>query len=152
MSLEQRLNDELKAAMRARNKIRLEALRALRGDVLKEEKSGDDVVVDDALIQKFAKTQIKQRKDAIDAFRGAGRNELAEPEEIIIAVLQEFLPQAISADALAELIDTAVAGLEAPSPKDMGATIGKVRGQVAAQGLDVDGRELASAIKAKLSQ
>ena len=151
MSLDQRLKDEIKAAMRSRDKARLEALRALRGDVLKEEKSGNDTVVDDALVQKFAKSQIKQRQDAIDAFRTAGRDELAAPEEAIIAIMQEFLPQAISADALAKLIDEAVAGIEAPTAKDMGPTIGKVRGQVAALGLDVDGRELAAAVKAKLN-
>ena len=64
--------------------------------------------------------------------------------------MQEFLPQAISAEALAALVDAAVAELESPSARDMGPTIGKIRGQVAAQGLDVDGGELAAAVKAKL--
>ena len=151
MSLEQRLNDELKNAMRAKDKVRLEALRALRGDVLKEQKSGDDVVIDDDLVQKFAKTQVKQRCDAVQQFKDAGRGELAEGEEAIIAVLREFLPEPVSPEKLAEMVAAAVAGLEAPTMKDMGKVIGQVRGQIAAAGLDVDGGQLAAAVKAKLS-
>ena len=152
MSLEQRLNDEIKTAMRAKDKVRLEALRALRGDVLKEQKSGGDAEITDELVQKFAKSQVKQRSDAVKQFRDAGRAELAEGEEAIIAVMREFLPEPVSAEKLTEMVDAAVAELEAPSMKEMGKVIGKVKGQIAAAGLDVDGGQLAGAVKAALSK
>jgi uncharacterized protein YqeY len=151
MSLANCVNDELKAAMRAKDDVRKEALRALRGEILKIEKSGSDAGVSDDDVIKLAKTQIKQRQDAINQFQAAGRPELAAGEEAIVAILREFLPEPLTADELAALVDQAIAAAGAESMRDMGKVMGAVKPAIAATGKDVDGRALADMVKAKLS-
>jgi uncharacterized protein len=148
MSLEQDINDALKAAMRDRDQKRLVPIRALRGEVIKMQKNNEEVT--DEALTKIVKSHVKQRQDAITMYESHGRSEQAEAEKSEIAVLSEFLPEALSEDELGALIDAVVAETGAESRKQMGQVMGALRPRIAATGKDADGRLVAELVKARL--
>jgi len=151
MELKERINVDLKDAMRARDKTRLTAIRALRGEVLKIEKSGADKEATDDAVVKAAKSLIKQRRDAIDQFTKGGRDELAAQEKAEMAVLEGYLPAQLSDSEAQELVEQAIAQVGAESLKDMGKTMGTVQKLLRDTGKDADNRMLADLIKQRLS-
>jgi uncharacterized protein len=96
MNLQHQINDEIKAAMKSGNKLRLETLRSIRAGIIEFEKSGAgrEMTNDDG--QKILSTAAKRRKDAAEQFQAAGRADLAEKELAELAIIQEFLPQQVS--------------------------------------------------------
>jgi uncharacterized protein YqeY len=149
MSLEKDVNEALKAAMRDRDQKRLVPIRALRGEIIKMQKNNEDVT-DEALV-KVIKGHVKQRQDAITMYESHGRAEQAEAEKSEIAVLQEFLPEALTEDELGAMIDAVIAETGAESRKQMGQVMGALRPQIASSGKDADGRLVAELVKARLS-
>lgn len=149
MGLEKDVSDALKAAMRDRDQKRLVAIRALRGEIIKMQKSGKEVT-DDA-ITKMVKAAVKQRQDAIAMYESHGRDEQAEAERAEIAVLKEFLPEALTEAELGALVDAVIAATGAESRKQMGQVMGALRPKIAASGKDADGRLVAELVKARLS-
>lgn len=124
MSLTETINQQLKAAMLASDKIRLETLRSIRALILEFEKSGVDraMTAEDEI--KILTSAAKKRKDAIEAFGAAGRTEAADKERTELAIIQEFLPEQMSDDAIRAELTSVIAAIGASSPSDVGKVMG----------------------------
>jgi uncharacterized protein YqeY len=119
MSLKDRITDDMKAAMRARDSERLSAVRMLLA-AIKQREVDERVVLDDAAIVAIVDKLCKQRKDSIAAFQQAARDDLVAKETAELAVLEAYLPQRLSAEA----VDTAVAALVAEQASELGRAVG----------------------------
>ena len=132
MSLRDRLDEELKAAMKARDTMRLEALRMVLAAVQKAEKEGKHTLVDDEMLVVLTR-ELKVRHESVDTFRAGGREDLVAKEEAAIAVVSEFMPQPLSDAELRALVEQAIAETGAASSRDMGKVMGwlspKTRGK-----------------------
>jgi uncharacterized protein YqeY len=118
-TLKARLTEQMKVSMRAKDKPRLGAIRLILSEVKRIEVD-ERIDVDDARLLAVLDKMCKQRRDSIEQFESAGRDELAAQEYTEIAVIQEFLPTQLSADELTVLIAEAIASSGAESMKDMG--------------------------------
>jgi len=148
MAIVEQINQDIIAAMKAKEAERLSALRMIKTALtLREtELTGG---VDDAEAGRVLNTVLKQRRDAAEQYRAAGRNDLAEKEEREALLIQTYLPAAATADELARAVDETVAELGATSMKDMGAVMKAVRPRL--EGKTVDGKALSELVKARLS-
>ena len=124
MSLTETINQQLKAAMLASDKVRLETLRSIRALIMEFEKSGVDraMTPDDEI--KILSSAAKKRKDAIEAYDAAGRTEAADKERQELAIIQEFLPAQMSDEAIRAELQTVIASIGATSPSDVGKVMG----------------------------
>jgi len=118
MSLKEKINEDLKSAMKSGDKLRLETIRSIRALILEFEKSGAgrELNADDEL--KMLTTAAKKRKDSIEQFRNAGREELAKKEEAELEILQDYLPKQLSEDEIINEIKTIAVSLGAKSKED----------------------------------
>lgn len=107
MKLSERINEDLKAAMRAGERVRLETVRSLRAALLELEKSGNEV--NDDAEQRAVMNQGKRRRDAIEQYRAAGRNDLADKEEAELKIIEEYLPQQLDDAAIEERVRAIIA-------------------------------------------
>ncbi|HEX7496231.1 MAG TPA: GatB/YqeY domain-containing protein [Candidatus Limnocylindrales bacterium] len=123
MSLRDRLDTELKAAMRSSDAARRDALRMVLAAVQRAEKEGKHTLADDEMIGLLSR-ELKVRRESVEAFRGGGREDLVAKEEAAIAVVSEFMPQPLSEAELKALVDQGIAETGAASPRDMGKVMG----------------------------
>ena len=130
MTLKQRISDDMKAAMRARESARLAAIRLLLA-AIKQKEVDERVELEDAGIVAIVEKQIKQRKDAQSQYQVAGRQDLADQEGFEIEVLSAYMPQALSVAEVAELVRQAVAETGATGPRDMGAVMAWLKPRLA---------------------
>lgn len=150
MSLQEQVMQELKAAMKAKDTVALESLRAIKSALLlaKTDKGGGAEMTEAeeiALVQKL----VKQRKDSAAIYKEQGRDDLAAPEMEQIAVLEKFLPEQLSeADVLKEVRAT-IQSLGAESMKDMGRVMGAVTGKL---GGKADGKTIANLVRQELNK
>lgn len=119
MSLKDQLKDQQKLAMLAKNKARLGAIRLLMAEI-KQREVDTRIELNDEDILAVVTKMVKQRRDSISQFEAAGRQDLAEKESAEIVVLQEFLPQQLTADEIAALIEQAITESGAAVMADMG--------------------------------
>jgi uncharacterized protein YqeY len=119
LSLKDRITDDMKVAMRAKEADRLGTIRLLLA-ALKQKEVDERVTLDDAAVVAIVDKLIKQRKDSIAAFQQAGRQDLADKEASELVVLQAYLPERLSADAVLAGVRELVAKLDAKGPGDMG--------------------------------
>jgi len=127
--IQARINEAVKDAMRAKDKDRLSTLRLATAEFKKVEVD-ERIELDDARVIAILDKMIKQRKDSVEQFTKGGRTDLAEKEQAEIAVLQEYLPAALSDDELNTLIKQAVADTGAEGMKDMGKVMAALKPQV----------------------
>lgn len=146
-TLKTRINDEMKAAMRAKDKPRLGAIRLIQAEIKRIEVD-ERIEVDDERLLVVLDKMCKQRRDSIQQYEDAGRTELADQEKLELNIIQEFLPAQLSVDELTALIDEAIASTGAESMKDMGKVMGQLKAKVQGR---ADMGEVSKAIKAKLS-
>jgi len=143
MSLQQRISDELKQAMLAKNADKLSTLRLLKSAIgyAQIEKKTDQLSDPDiiAVIQKEA----KKRRDSIEQYRTAGRTDLADKEASELVVLETFLPQPLSAEELETLVRATIQELAASTRKDMGPVVRAVQGKAAGR---ADGKAISSVV------
>lgn len=145
MSLEQRLTDDMKDAMRAKDELKLSVIRMIRGQILLEKKKGTGVSdVPDDVVVALVRGHAKRLKESIDAARGAGREDLAAQAELELAIAQGYLPAEITDDALAAIVRDAVAKAGATDAKQVGAVMKLVMEQVKGQ---ADGRRVQEHVK-----
>lgn len=130
MSLKTQIAEDMKSAMRAKDAPRLAAIRLLMAGV-KQREVDERIELDDAAITAVVEKQIKQRRDAITQYEAGGRPELADAERFEIDVLQAYLPEPLSADAVAAIIRQAIADTGAAGAKDMGKVMAAVKPQIA---------------------
>ena len=147
MSLIQRVNQEIAAAMKAQQPARLSALRMLKAAIMNKgiEKSHD---LDDAEVLQVVSSLVKQRRDSIEQFSKAGRTDLVDKETGEITVLEAYLPPAASAADIDAAIADAIAETGATSVKDMGKVMKAVMPRLA--GKNADGRAVNEAVRRKL--
>lgn len=126
MSLEQKVNDELKAAIKSGDKIRMETLRSLRASIIEFNKSGAGRTLNEDDEIKMLKSAVKKRKDAIEMFDKGGRKELAEKENKELQIISEFLPKQLTEEEVASVVSKIISETGAEGMKDMGKVMGQV--------------------------
>ena len=146
-ALKTRINDDVKTAMRSKDKERLGTLRLLTA-AIKQIEVDQRIELDDDNIVAIIEKMLKQRKDSIEQFEKAGRTELAEIEVKEVAILKEFMPEQMSDADIDSLIDEAIASTGAEAMKDMGKVMGMLKPQLAGK---ADMGAVSGKIKAKLS-
>ena len=147
MSLKERITEDMKAAMRAKDTERLGAIRMLTA-AIKQKEVDERVELDDTAVIGVVDKLLKQRKDSIDAFQKAGRQDLADKEQAEVGVLQAYLPARLSADEVAAEVKAIVAELGAKGPGDMGKVMGAVKQRLAGK---ADMGQVSAAVKAALA-
>ena len=147
MSLKDQITEDMKTAMRAKDMERLGTIRLLQA-AMKQKEVDERITLDDAGVVAIVDKLIKQRKDSIAAFEGAGRQDLADKEKTEMAVLQVYLPARLSADEVAAEVQAIVAELGAKGPGDMGKVMGAVKAKLAGK---ADMGEVSAAVKAALA-
>jgi uncharacterized protein YqeY len=123
VSLKDRLREEMTAAMRSGDALRRDTLRLAQNAAYNVEKKNQRPLTDDELVGVLAR-EVKTRRESVEAFRGGGREDLAGKEEAEIAILNEFLPQALSEEEIRNLVTEAVSATGATSARDMGKVMG----------------------------
>ena len=148
MSLENTINEAIKTAMREKDKVALDSLRAVKAQILllKSEAKGADVSPEQeiAIVQRM----IKQRKDSFEQFTAQGRNDLAEVEEAQMKVIEQFLPKQLSAEELEAEIKNIISETGAESMKDLGKVMGVASKTLAGKS---DGKSISETAKRLLS-
>ncbi len=130
MPLKDRITDDMKSAMRARDSQRLSAIRLLLA-AIKQREVDERITLDDAQVVAIVDKQIKQRKDSVAAFQLAGRADLVDKESAEQRVLEAYLPQRLSADEVAAAVARIVAALGASGPSDMGKVLAAAKSELA---------------------
>ena len=148
MSLQKQVMDKMKEAMKAKDTVALQALRAVKSAFLlakTETGAGEDLTADQEL--KIIQKQVKQRKDSADVFLKQGREDLANPELEEIAVLEQFLPEALTEEEIEGVVIATIDDLGASGMKDMGKVMGVVSKELAGQ---ADGKIISQFVKKHL--
>jgi len=148
MSLQTEIMSKLKEAMKAKDKIVLEALRAVKSALLLAQTSGDskELTLEDEI--KLVQKLVKQRKDSAVLYSEQNRADLAEPELAQVAVLEQFLPEQMGEDELKAIIAGIIEKSGASSMKDMGKVMGMASKQLAGK---ADGKAISNVVKALLA-
>jgi len=148
MSLKQRIDEDLKRAMKARAAAAVSAARLLKAAILEREIATQNQALPDEDVVKIVEKQVKQRRESADIFRKNGRDDLADREEKELAVLSGYLPARLSDAELDRLVDEAIAEVGATSMKQMGLAVKAALAR--AQGR-ADGKAVSELVKKKLS-
>ncbi|ALL68606.1 MULTISPECIES: GatB/YqeY domain-containing protein [Paraburkholderia] len=148
MSLKVRINDDMKAAMRARETERLGTIRLLLA-AIKQREVDDRVELDDAAVTAVVDKMIKQRKDSIAQFETAGRTDLVDKEKAELDVLSAYMPAQLSDAEVAAEVQAAVAQVGATGPQDMGKVMGVLKPKLAGK---ADMTAVSAQVKAALSK
>jgi len=147
MSLKDQLNESMKTAMKARDNLRLSAVRMVRSTIQNREIDKKAELDDQGIIEVIS-TLAKQRRESIRLYQEGNRHDLAEKEEAELAILLEFLPTQLSAGEISDLIDRIIAETGAQGAKDMGRVM-KVLAPLTAG--KADGKTISDAVKQKLT-
>ncbi|AZJ34914.1 GatB/YqeY domain-containing protein [Tenacibaculum singaporense] len=148
MSLQKQVMDKMKEAMKSKDTVALTALRALKSAFMLANTEAGAGELTEAEELKIIQKQVKQRKDSATVFTEQGRNDLAEPELAEAAVLEQFLPEALSEEEIGNIVEKTIADVGAEGMKDMGKVMGIVSKQLAGQ---ADGKTISAIVKAKLA-
>ncbi len=147
MSLKAKISEDMKAAMRAKETERLGTIRLLQA-AMKQKEVDERIELDDVAIVGIVDKLIKQRKDSVEAFQKAARQDLADKEAAEMAVLQAYLPARLSAEEIAAEVRAIVVALGAAGPGDMGKVMGAVKAKLAGR---ADMGQVSAAVKAALA-
>ena len=149
MNFQDQLNSKLKSAMREKNKVALESLRAIKSAILLlQTQSGAKENPDYNEITKLLQKLVKQRKESASIYREQGRVDLAEPEEAQISIISQFLPEQLSPEEVEKVIDEVIQSVGATTMKDMGKVMGMANKKMAGK---ADGKIIAEIVKKRLS-
>lgn len=150
MDLFEKVSEDIKTAMKAREKVRLEALRGIKKEFLEAKTApGAGGVLTDDQAMKIMVKMVKQRKESARIYQENNRPELAENELAEAAVIEEYLPKQMSAEELAEAIKAIIAETGATSPRDMGKVMGVATKRLAGK---AEGRAISTMVKELLAQ
>ena len=147
MSLKERITEDMKTAMRAKDSERLGTIRLLQS-AMKQKEVDERIELDDAAIVAIVDKMIKQRKDSIAAFEQAARQDLVDKEKAELTVLSAYLPERLSAQELTAAVQAIVVELGATGPGDMGKVMGAVKTRLAGK---ADMGAVSAAVKAALA-
>lgn len=151
MSLKERIDAEIKAAMKSKDKVRLETVRSIKKFILEKEvsvrPSGQETLTE-AQEMEILMQIAKQRRDSIEQYSKAGREELAAQEAAELAIVEEYLPQQMSEEEVEKAIGEIIASVGATSSKDLGKVMGAAMQQLKGK---ADGKKIQEVVKAKLT-
>jgi uncharacterized protein YqeY len=147
-TLKDRITEDMKAAMRAREADRLGAIRMLLA-AIKQKEVDERIVVDDGQVAAIVDKLIKQRRDSIAQFGQAGRTDLVAREQAEVEVLSAYLPAQLTEAEVAAEVDAAIAASGAAGPQDMGKVMGVLKGRLAGR---TDLSKVSGIVKARLGQ
>ena len=147
MSLKDRITGDLTAAMKAKDAARLSVLRMVKSNLMNRqiEKGGE---LTDEEITRALQSLVKQRKDSIEQYTNAGRNELAEKEQAEVVVIEEYLPQSATVEEIEAAVAASISETGASSIKEMGAVMKAALAKL--QGKTADGKLVSETVKSKL--
>ena len=149
MTLELQIQEDIKAAMKAKDTVAMNATRAVKGEILLfKTAEGGSKEVTDADILKMIQKLVKQRKEAAEQYTAAGRQELADNELAEAAVMEKYLPKPLSQEEIEAKIKEVIAQVGATSMKDMGKVMGAASKALAGQ---ADGKTISAVVKSLLS-
>lgn len=146
--MQQKVMEQMKAAMKSKDSVALESLRAIKSALLLEQTSGNggELTEDDEI--KLVQKLVKQRKDSAAIFQEQGRNDLAEPELAQVAVIEQFLPEQLTEEEIEKVVVQTIDAIGAEGMKDMGKVMGIVSKELAGQ---ADGKTISTIVKQKLA-
>lgn len=144
MSLEVKINEDLKAAMKAKDQVGLRTIRAIKSAIMLQKTDGSGVEMDDGMEIKLIQKLIKQRKDSLEIYEKQDREDLAVTEREEIGILEKYLPQQLSIEELTPIIQGIMTQVGASSMKDMGKVMGMASKQLAGK---ADGKTISSVVK-----
>ena len=147
MSIRQTISDDMKTFMRAKDSARLGAIRLLQASI-KQKEVDERIELNDDQILSVIQKMLKQRRDSIEAFKKANRNDLVNKEEFEVKILQTYMPEPLSAEEVEKEIDDAIKSTDAKSLKDMGSIMGLVKAKVSGR---ANMAEVSKKIKEKLT-
>ena len=147
MTLTERITRDMAEAMKAREPMKLSALRMVKAALMNGEVSKGRAL-EESEAQQVLASLVKQRRDSIEQFRNAGRTDLVEKETAELGVLEQYAPPAVSVADLEQAVDAAIAETKAASPKDMGRVMKAVMAALA--GKTVDGKAVNELVRRKL--
>ena len=151
MSLRERIDAEIKVAMKSKDKVRLETVRSIKKFILEKEvslrPSGQDTLTE-AQEMEILMQIAKQRRDSIEQYRKGGREDLVAQEEAELAIVEEYLPPQMSDEEVSQVVDEVIASVGATSAKEMGKVMGKAIQQLKGK---ADGNRIQEMVKAKLN-
>lgn len=148
MSLEKKLMEDLKTAMKAKDQVALRSIRAVKAALMIMKTDGSGNEIDEAAEIKLIQKQVKQRKDSLEIFEKQNREDLAVKEREEIAVLEKYLPAQMSEDDIKTQVQAIISESGAAGMKDMGRVMGMANKKMAGQ---ADGKTIASVVKALLA-
>ena len=148
MSIQKEVMEQLKSAMKSKDKVALESLRALKSAFLLANTSGGNVELSETDELKIVQKLVKQRKDSAAIFSEQGRDDLADPEIAQAKILEQFLPKQLSKEELKKAIEEIVEQTGASSMRDMGKVMGIASKQL---GSEADGKAISMVVKELLS-
>mgnify|MGYP001477605673 CR=1 FL=1 len=146
MDLKARITEDMKAAMRAKDSVKLGTIRLLLA-AIKQKEVDERIELDDASVVAVLDKLVKQRKDAIAAYEQAQRQDLADQEKAELTLLETYLPERLDSAAIAAAVAAIVAAVGAQGPQDMGKVMGAAKAQLAGQ---ADMGAVSAAVKAAL--
>jgi uncharacterized protein YqeY len=147
VSLKDRITDDMKAAMRAKDSARLGTIRLLLA-AIKQKEVDERIELDDTAVSSIVEKLIKQRKDSISQFQAAARDDLVAAEQAELGVLQAYLPEQLSAAEVEAAVIAAIAEAGAAGPKDMGKVMGLLKSRLAGR---ADMGQVSALIKTRLA-
>jgi uncharacterized protein len=147
MTLKDQIITDMTAAMKAKDAARTSTLRMVKAAIMNREKEGGGALTDDDVL-KLLRSQVKQRRDSVEQYQKASRQDLADKETAEIAVIESYLPQAASAEEIDVAVAAAITETGASSMKDMGAVMKSVMPKLA--GKNADGRLVSETVKKRL--
>jgi len=147
MNLKERITEDMKAAMRAKDAARLSCIRMLLA-AMKQKEVDERITLDDTAVVAIVDKLVKQRRDSIAAFAQAGRTDLVDKETAEVEVLKSYLPERLGPDELAAAVGALVQELGASGPADMGKVMGAAKTRFAGK---ADMSQLSSAVKTALA-
>jgi uncharacterized protein len=149
-SLADKITEDMIAAMRAREELRLSTLRMMKSAVKSKEIDKRAPLEDSETLQ-ILSTMIKQRKESIEQFNKGGRPELAEKEAAEIVIIEAYMPQSASEEQVTATVKTTIAEMGSPTIKDMGTVMKNTMAKFAGAGVRVDGKMVSEAVKRELT-
>ena len=148
MSLQNKVMEQLKNAMKAKDAVALESLRAIKSAILlAQTESGAKEELAESEELKLLQKLVKQRKDSAAVYKEQGRNDLAQPELDQVAIIEQFLPEALSEEEIEKVVVMTIESVEASGMKDMGKVMGIVSKELAGQ---ADGKTISTIVKKNL--
>ena len=151
MSLKEQIGEDIKTAMKAKDKIRLQTVRGIKKAILEKEvelrPKGQETLTAEQEIELLSQ-QAKQRRDSIEQFKNAGRDDLAEKESQELSIIETYLPEQVSDEEVESIIDELIAASGASTMKDLGKVMGPAMKQLKGK---ADGKKIQELVKSKLS-